>query len=116
VPCKLSQVPGEPVPRGGRRHARCARRGLTPSFASVACSARACLPLKLARLLEGALAEGGASESVSAGVALQCAAIADMFPADVAPLIDVVGKKWAHTVGGERAAQLGHACRQAASI
>ncbi|BDA50364.1 5'-3' exoribonuclease 2 [Coccomyxa sp. Obi] len=51
-----------------------------------------CLPYKLARLLRETqqVHEGGNGASVAA-------ALADMFPADLAPLIDMAGKRWAHT-------------------
>ena len=59
------------------------------------CSA-GCLPYKLARLLRETqqvheAAGNGSGTSVAA-------ALADMFPADLAPLIDMAGKRWAHTV------------------
>ena len=55
-------------------------------------SARACLPLKLALILEGTRAKGGLEQTSVA------AALADMFPADLSPLIDMSGKLFAHTV------------------
>jgi len=56
------------------------------------CSARACLPLKLALILEGTRAKGGLEQTSVA------AALADMFPADLTSLIDMSGKMFAHTV------------------
>ena len=55
-------------------------------------SARACLPLKLALILEGTRAKGGLEQTSVA------AALADMFPVDLSPLIDMSGKMFAHTV------------------
>ena len=55
-------------------------------------SARACLPLKLALILEGTGAKGGLEQTSVA------AALADMFPADLTSLIDMSGKMFAHTV------------------
>lgn len=55
-------------------------------------SARACLPLKLALILEGTKAKGGLEQTSVA------AALADMFPADLTSLIDMSGKMFAHTV------------------
>ncbi|DBA90633.1 TPA: 5'-3' exoribonuclease 2 [Trebouxia sp. C0004] len=54
-------------------------------------SARACLPLKLALILEGTRAKGGLEQTSVA------AALADMFPADLTSLIDMSGKMFAHT-------------------
>ncbi|KAL0046758.1 hypothetical protein WJX82_009320 [Trebouxia sp. C0006] len=54
-------------------------------------SARACLPLKLALILEGTGAKGGLEQTSVA------AALADMFPADLTSLIDMSGKMFAHT-------------------
>lgn len=56
------------------------------------CSARLCLPWKLAQILEGTRAKGNAEQTSMAS------ALADMFPADLTPLIDMSGKVWAHTV------------------
>ena len=56
------------------------------------CSARVCLPWKLAQILEGTRAKGSQEQTSMAG------ALAPMFPADLAPLIDMSGKMWAHTV------------------
>lgn len=56
------------------------------------CSARLCLPWKLAQILEGTRAKGGQEQNSLAG------ALAHMFPADLTPLIDMSGKMWAHTV------------------
>ncbi|CAL8464765.1 g4300 [Coccomyxa elongata] len=54
-----------------------------------------CLPFKLARLLrEAQQLHEAAGDGSGASVA---AALADMFPADLAPLIDMNGKRWAHT-------------------
>lgn len=59
------------------------------------CSAD-CLPFKLSRLLrEAQQLHESAGDGGGASVA---AALADMFPADLAPLIDMAGKRWAHTV------------------
>ena len=55
-------------------------------------SARLCLPWKLAQILEGTRAKGSAEQTSMAS------ALADMFPPDLAPLIDMSGKMWAHTV------------------
>ncbi|KAL3145189.1 hypothetical protein ABBQ32_000941 [Trebouxia sp. C0010 RCD-2024] len=54
-------------------------------------SARLCLPWKLAQILEGTRAKGSAEQTSMAS------ALADMFPADLTPLIDMSGKIWAHT-------------------
>lgn len=56
------------------------------------CSARLCLPWKLAQILEGTRAKGSAEQTSMAS------ALVDMFPSDLAPLIDMSGKIWAHTV------------------
>lgn len=56
------------------------------------CSARLCLPWKLAQILEGTRGKGSAEQTSMAS------ALADMFPSDLAPLIDMSGKIWAHTV------------------
>jgi len=53
-------------------------------------SAAACLPRKLARLVAG-------TQEAPAGGASVASALADMFPRDLAPLIDMSGKRWAHT-------------------
>ena len=52
------------------------------------------LPPKLAGLILATQTASGPLPHV--GVS---AALADMFPGDVGPLIDMSGKKWAHTVG-----------------
>ena len=56
------------------------------------CCSAGCLPYKLARLLQEAR---HAHATGCDGVA---AALADMFPPDLSPLIDMAGKRWAHTV------------------
>ena len=67
---------------------------LTSSIADtiLLCSARLCLPWKLAQILEGTRAKGSAEQTSMAS------ALADMFPSDLTPLIDMCGKVWAHTV------------------
>ena len=59
------------------------------------CSAKACLPTKLAKLLTGTQTIEGSSALSNSSMS---AALADMFPADLGPLIDVSGKRYAHTV------------------
>ena len=59
---------------------------------SLLCSARMCLPWKLAQILEGTRAKGSAEQTSMAS------ALVDMFPSDLTPLIDMSGKVWAHTV------------------
>ena len=54
------------------------------------CSAAACLPRKLARLVLAT------QDAALGGASLSCA-LADMFPRDMAPLVDMSGKRWAHT-------------------
>lgn len=54
-------------------------------------SAVSCLPRKLARLVLAT------QEAALGGASVACA-LADMFPRDIAPLVDMSGKKWAHTV------------------
>jgi len=54
-------------------------------------SAASCLPRKLARLVLAT------QEAALGGASVACA-LADMFPRDIAPLVDMSGKKWAHTV------------------
>lgn len=56
------------------------------------CSARFCLPLKLALIIEGSRSKNGLEQTSMA------AALGDMFPADLGPLIDMSGKVYAHTV------------------
>lgn len=58
----------------------------------VICSARQCLPWKLAQILEGTRAKGSLEQTSMAG------ALAPMFPDDLTPHIDMSGKMWAHTV------------------
>ena len=57
------------------------------------CSVKLALPPKLAGLILATQSASGPLSQV--GVS---AALADMFPGDVGPLIDMSGKKWAHTV------------------
>ena len=64
------------------------------------CSARQCLPWKLAQILEGTRAKGSLEQTSMAG------ALAPMFPADLTPLIDMSGKMWAHTVSPHASLQL----------
>ncbi|KAK9823577.1 hypothetical protein WJX72_003960 [[Myrmecia] bisecta] len=57
-------------------------------------SAAQCLPRKLASLLVATQEVEGSSQLTNASMA---AALADMFPRHIEPLIDMAGKKWAHT-------------------
>ena len=61
-----------------------------PSCLRARRSAAACLPRKLARLVAG-------TQEALAGGASVASALADLFPRDLAPLIDMSGKRWAHT-------------------
>ena len=63
-----------------------------PDNRLVPCSGRSCLPLKLAMILEGSRSRNGLEQTSMA------AALGDMFPADLTPLIDMSGKMHAHTV------------------
>ena len=59
------------------------------------------LSVSRAQLLTGTQAvEGSSALSASS----MCAALAAMFPSDLAPLIDVSGKRYAHTVRAGRSA------------
>ena len=62
-------------------------------FLCYCCSVKLALPPKLAGLILATQTASGPLSQV--GVS---AALADMFPSDVGPLIDMSGKKWAHTV------------------
>ena len=57
------------------------------------CSVKLALPRKLAGLILATQTASGPLSQVGVSSAL-----ADMFPGDVGPLIDMSGKKWAHTV------------------
>ena len=73
----------------------CCEQHCTASMADhifLLCSARLCLPWKLAQILEGTRAKGSAEQASMAS------ALADMFPSDLTPLIDMSGRVWAHTV------------------
>ena len=74
-----------------QRIAAAVARALGPEAECACCSAAACLPRKLARLVLAT------QDAALGGASLSCA-LADMFPRDMAPLVDMSGKRWAHTV------------------